>query len=125
MIININYNLICITQKFSNFRNINLENRLDETLKHYAKHKVLIIDEIVYLPTSLEGDNLLFLPIAREKRNTNNIYNKQNIGERHEIFQDSVILAEKLEQILYHAKVIKIVRDSNRLKESENKYLKK
>lgn len=34
-------------------------NRLDETLKHYAKHKVLIIDEIVYLPTGLEEANLL------------------------------------------------------------------
>ena len=77
MIININYNLIYITQRFSNFRNINLENRLDETLKHYAKHKVLIIDEIVYLPTNLEGDTLLFLLITRGLRNTSNIYNKQ------------------------------------------------
>ena len=49
----------------------------------------------------------------------------KDFGKWQDIFQDSVILAEILEQMLYHAKVIKIVGDSYRLKESENRYLKK
>ena len=49
---------------------------------------------------------------------------KKNFGKWQDIFQDSVILAEILEQMLYHFKVIKIVGDSYRLKKSENRYLK-
>ena len=49
----------------------------------------------------------------------------KDFGKWQDIFQDSIILAEILEQMLYHAKVIKIVGDSYRLKESENRYLKK
>ena len=42
-------------QLIQNLLKANHENRLDERLKQYAKYKVLIIDEIGYLPTSLEG----------------------------------------------------------------------
>lgn len=38
-----------------NLLKANHENRPDERLKQYAKYKILIIDEISYLPTSLEG----------------------------------------------------------------------
>lgn len=51
--------LFCIFAFSPDFDDFGENNRLDETLKHYAKHKVLIIDEIVYLPTGLEEANLL------------------------------------------------------------------
>ena len=40
------------------------ENRLQERLKNYAKYKVLIIDEIGYLPMDIQGANLFFQLIA-------------------------------------------------------------
>lgn len=36
------------------------ENRLESRLKHFAKYKLLIIDEIGYLPVDKTGANLLF-----------------------------------------------------------------
>lgn len=36
------------------------ENRLETKLKHFAKHKLLIIYEIGYLPVDKQGANLLF-----------------------------------------------------------------
>jgi DNA replication protein DnaC len=35
-------------------------NRLDEQLKQYAKYKLLVIDELGYLPIDVAGANLLF-----------------------------------------------------------------
>ena len=48
------------------------ENRLEAKLKHYTKYKLLIIDEIGYLPIDKRGANLLFQLINRryEKKST-------------------------------------------------------
>lgn len=43
-----------------NLRNAYNENRLEARLKHYNKYKVLIIDEIGYLPIDQLGANLFF-----------------------------------------------------------------
>lgn len=37
-----------------------LENRLDAKLKHFSKYRLLIIDEIGYLPINKEDSNLFF-----------------------------------------------------------------
>ncbi|MEG0578128.1 MAG: ATP-binding protein, partial [Bacilli bacterium] len=41
------------------------ENRLAKQLQHLAQYKVLIIDEIGYLPVDHQGSNLLFQLIAK------------------------------------------------------------
>lgn len=94
------------------------ENRLEERLKQYSKYKVLIIDEIGYLPTNIEGANLFFQLIARryEKHSTILTTNK-NFGEWGDIFQDLTISAAILDRVLHHSTVIKIVGESYRLKE--------
>ena len=38
----------------------NLENRLDARLKHFSKYKLLIIDELGYLPIDKEDSKLFF-----------------------------------------------------------------
>jgi len=94
------------------------ENRLDDRLKQYSKYKVLIIDEIGYLPTNIEGANLFFQLVARryEKHSTIFTTNK-NFGEWGEIFQDLTISSAILDRILHHCNVVKIVGESYRLKE--------
>lgn len=41
------------------------ENRLDVRLKHYSKYKILIIDEIGYLPIDIDAANLFFQLISK------------------------------------------------------------
>ena len=41
------------------------ENRLQERLKIFAKYKVLIIDEVGYLPMDIQGANLFFQLITQ------------------------------------------------------------
>ena len=105
-------------QLIQNLLKANHENRLEEKLKQYAKYKVLIIDEIGYLPTSIEGANLFFQLIAKryEKHSTIFTTNK-NFGEWADVFQNNTISAAILDRILHHANVIKIIGDSYRLKE--------
>ncbi|ELW9008146.1 ATP-binding protein, partial [Campylobacter upsaliensis] len=43
-----------------NLKKARLENRLESRLKHYAKYKLLIVDEIGYLPIDAEDAKLFF-----------------------------------------------------------------
>ncbi|WRK55849.1 ATP-binding protein [Coprobacillaceae bacterium CR2/5/TPMF4] len=46
-----------------------LENRLETRLKFFAKYKLLIIDEVGFLPLDSESSNLLFQLITKGMRN--------------------------------------------------------
>ena len=49
-----------------------LENRLEQRIKFFSKYKLLIIDEVGFLPLDTESSNLLFQLIAKryEKNST-------------------------------------------------------
>ena len=55
-----------------NLKRARLENRLEARLKHYTKYKLLIIDEIGYLPIDAEDAKLFFqlIDMRYEKRST-------------------------------------------------------
>lgn len=96
-----------------------MENRLEDRLKHYSKYKVLIIDELGYLPISDEDAKLFFQLVDRryEKKSTiitTNIDFRQ-WGE--EIFGEPKIANAILDRLLHHAHVVPIVGESYRLKE--------
>ncbi|WP_297992335.1 IS21-like element helper ATPase IstB [uncultured Anoxybacillus sp.] len=103
-----------------------MENRLDDRLKHYTKYKLLIIDEIGYLPIDKEDAKLFFqlIDLRYEKKSTIFTTNA-NFKDWGEIFQDPKLANAILDRILHHATVINIVGKSYRLKnhlekESEN-----
>lgn len=55
-----------------NLRKAKLENSLENRLKHYSKYKLLIIDEIGYLPIGSEDAKLFFqlIDLRYEKKST-------------------------------------------------------
>lgn len=93
------------------------ENRLDTRLKHYAKYKLLIIDEIGYLPIDAEDAKLFFqlIDMRYEKKSTI-LTTNANFKDWGEIFQDTKIANAILDRVLHHATVISITGDSYRLK---------
>jgi DNA replication protein DnaC len=94
------------------------ENRLDVKLKHYAKYKLLIIDEIGYLPIDKHGANLLFQLIAkRYEKNSTIITTNQPFSKWGEVFSDVTIANAILDRLLHHSHVIKITGPSYRLKD--------
>lgn len=94
------------------------ENRLQERLKNYAKYKVLIIDEIGYLPMDIQGVNLFFQLIAkRYEKNTTIFTSNKAFSSWNEVFSDITIASAILDRILHHCQVISIKGESYRLKE--------
>lgn len=94
------------------------ENRLGERLKNFAKYKVLIIDEIGYLPMDIQGANLFFQLITkRYERNTTIFTSNKAFSAWNEVFSDITIASAILDRILHHCQVVSIKGESYRLKE--------
>lgn len=95
-----------------------LENRLETRLKFFSKYKVLIIDEVGYLPIDKEGANLLFQLInKRYENNSTIITTNKPFSEWGDVFGDSVLASAILDRLLHHSHVINIVGPSYRLKD--------
>lgn len=95
-----------------------LENRLETRLKFFSKYKVLIIDEVGYLPIDKEGANLLFELINKRYENSSTIITTNKpFSEWGEVFGDSVLASAILDRLLRHSHVINIVGSSYRLKD--------
>lgn len=100
-----------------NLKKAQLENRMETRLKHYSKYKLLIIDEIGYLPIDEDDAKLFFqlIDMRYEKKSTIFTTNS-NFKSWGEIFQDPKIANAILDRVLHHASVVNIVGDSYRLK---------
>lgn len=94
------------------------ENRLQERLKTFAKYKVLIIDEIGYLPMDIQGANLFFQLITKRYEKNSTIFTSNKaFSSWNEVFSDITIASAILDRILHHCQVVSIKGESYRLKE--------
>ena len=69
-----------------------LENKLDSRIKHFSKYKLLIIDEIGYLPIGEQEAKMFFQLIDRryEKKSTI-VTSNINLSNWNEVFVDSIV----------------------------------
>lgn len=94
------------------------ENRLEDKLKQYCQPKLLIIDEIGYIPIDRLGANLFFQLISRRyEKGAMIMTSNQPYSNWGEIFGDQVIASAILDRVLHHAISISIKGESYRLKE--------
>lgn len=94
------------------------ENRLPDRLKVLAKYKLLIIDEIGYLPMDIQGANLFFQLITRRYEKVSTIFtSNKTFSQWNEVFADVTIASAILDRVLHHCTVINIKGESYRLKE--------
>lgn len=94
------------------------ENQLEPKLKKLCAYRLLIIDEIGYLPMDKQGANLMFQLITRRyEKNSTIITSNRSFAEWGEVFSDNVIATAILDRLLHHCTVININGDSFRLKE--------
>lgn len=95
-----------------------LENRLEIRLKHFAKYKVLVIDEIGYLPIDNDSSNLFFQLISeRYEKHSTIITTNTPFSDWQEIFGTPMLAQAILDRLLHHSHVISIKGKSYRLKE--------
>lgn len=101
-----------------NLKKAKLENRLEARLKHYAKYRLLIIDEIGYLPINEDDAKLFFQLIDLRYENKSTILTtNSNFKSWGEIFQDPKVANAILDRVLHHATVVNIAGDSYRIKD--------
>lgn len=101
-----------------NLKKAQSENKLTERIKHYVKYKLLIIDELGYLPLQPGDANLLFQLIDRryEKRSTI-VTTNISFEEWASILLDERVASAIVDRLLHHATVVSIMGDSYRLKD--------
>jgi DNA replication protein DnaC len=93
------------------------EGRLDDKLRYYGKPKLLIIDELGYLPLERNAAHLFFQLIARRyERGSILLTSNRSVGEWGEVFDDPVVATAILDRLLHHSHVITIRGDSYRLR---------
>lgn len=93
------------------------EGRLEERLSYYAGPKLLIIDELGYLPFEKNAASLFFQLVSRRyERSATMITTNRSVGEWGEIFGDVIVAAAILDRLLHHSQVMTIRGDSFRLK---------
>ena len=94
------------------------ENRLNDRLKHFSKYRLLIIDELGYLPIDKKDSNLFFqlIDMTYEKKSTI-LTTNINFSDWDSVFYDAVVANSILDRVLHHAHVITISGRSYRLKD--------
>lgn len=102
----------------ANLKKANSENRFMNRLKHYSKYKLLIIDEVGFLPIDREGANMLFQLINKRYENHSTIITTNKpFGKWHEIFGDVTLANAILDRLLHHSHIININGNSYRLRD--------
>ncbi len=94
------------------------ENRLDQQLQQLSYPKVLILDEIGYLPMAREESSLFFRLINRRyERACTILTSNKSFMDWGEVFGDQVIATAILDRLLHHSTTLNIKGESYRLKD--------
>ena len=103
-----------------------LEGRLEERIVHFSKPRLLIVDELGYLPFEKNAAHLFFQLVSRRyERGAMLLTTNRSVGEWGDIFGDAVIATAILDRLLHHSHVITIRGDSFRLREKRRSGLVK
>jgi DNA replication protein DnaC len=96
------------------------EGKLADQLAFYAKPKLLIVDELGYLPLEKQTANLFFQLVSRRyERGSMLITTNQTITQWGHVFGDETIAAAVLDRVLHHSHVLVIQGDSFRLRQKK------
>lgn len=94
------------------------ENRLEARMKFFTRYKVLIIDEIGYMPIDRDCANLFFQLISRRyEKHSTIITTNTPFSKWGEIFGSATLANAVLDRLLHHSTVISIKGPSYRLKD--------
>jgi len=94
------------------------EHTLRERVRYLSRHRLLIVDEIGYLPVGSSGGNLFFqLVNACYEKTAMILTSNRGFADWGEIFGDAVVATALLDRLLHHAIVIQIEGSSYRLRE--------
>jgi DNA replication protein DnaC len=93
------------------------EKRLDEKLLALSKAKLLIVDELGYLPLEPDAAHLFFQLVSRRyETGAMLVTSNRSVAEWGTVFADPVVATAILDRLLHHSHVLTIRGDSYRLR---------
>ncbi len=96
----------------------NREGTLAKKLAIYGRYKVLIIDEVGYMPIDQESAYLLFQLInKRYEKYPTIITTNKSLSKWGELFNDNVLANAILDRLVHHSHIISITGRSYRTKD--------
>lgn len=102
----------------NDLRKAKYENKLEQKIKFYHKYKLLIIDEIGFLPLSKDDANMFFQLIAKRYETRSTIITTNiAFSKWADTFNDSVLATAILDRLLHHAHIFQIDGPSYRTKD--------
>lgn len=102
------------------------DSRLDDKLIHFSKPKLLIVDEVGYLPFEKRAAHLFFQLVAkRYEKGSMLLTGNRPVSEWDQVFGDAVLVTAILDRLLHHSHVMMIKGTSYRLKEKRKSGLLK
>lgn len=109
---------VSMTQMMSDLRKAYEENRLERRMRVYLRPKLLIVDEVGYMPLDPVAANLFFHVVsARYERGSLVMTSNKGFGEWGELLGDRVLATAVLDRLLHHAHILNIRGSSYRLKD--------
>jgi DNA replication protein DnaC len=98
------------------------DNALRRRLKHYARPRLLLIDEIGYLSYSNRHADLLFEIINRRyEQNSIVVTTNRPFAEWNEVFPNAACVVSLIDRLVHHSQIIAIEGDSYRMKEAQER----
>ena len=92
--------------------------RLDAELKKIRRYKLIIIDEVGYIPFDQDAANLFFQLIAsRYEQGSVMVTSNLPFGRWGETFSDDVVAAAMIDRLVHHAEVLTLTGDSYRTRQ--------
>ena len=96
------------------------EGKLAEQLLFFGKPKLLIVDELGYLPFERPAAHLFFQLVARRyERGSMLVTTNQMVTQWGHVFGDEMIAAAVLDRLLHHSHILVVQGDSYRLKQKK------
>jgi DNA replication protein DnaC len=93
-------------------------NSLDEELRRLERYKLLVVDEIGYLPLERQAANLLFALVSRRyERGSIIVTSNRGFEAWGEILGDAMVAAALIDRLVHHATMVALKGKSYRLRE--------
>lgn len=104
----------------SRLKKAQAENRVDKQIQQLLYPRVLIIDEMGYLPMTRDEAGLFFRLLSRRYEKASMIItSNKSFVDWGEIFNDQVLATAILDRLLHHSTVLNIKGESYRLREKK------
>ena len=105
-----------------NLAALDSDSALRRRLRHYARPRLLVIDEVGYLSYSNRHADILFELVSRRYEQSSTIITTNRpFVEWHEVFPNAACVVSLVDRLVHNAEIIAVEGDSYRLKEARER----